>query len=287
MANLSLLTLVPAAQEELAFKKRALSTAIAAAKGQLIVATDADCSMGSGWLEQIAADFQQRQWQMLVMPVALHAKGTAVGLFDQLEFMTLQGITGASAASGQLSLCNGANLAYQKSAFTTVDGFSGISHIASGDDMLLMHKMQSAFPGQVKYLKSTACIVHTDAAESWPALLQQRIRWAGKAGHYSDKKIMPVLLLVYALNALLLFLPLSWLLLGNGPAPVLLGVYCTAFVLKIGVELRLLQPVAKFFQQENSLWAFPFFQPLHLLYVLLIGLLAKTVPARWKGRKIS
>ncbi len=33
-------------------------------------------------------------------------------------------------------MCNGANLAYEKSAFYEVGGFNNIDNIASGDDML-------------------------------------------------------------------------------------------------------------------------------------------------------
>jgi len=38
-------------------------------------------------------------------------------------------------------MCNGANLAYEKQAFFDVNGFEGIDDVASGDDMLLMHKL--------------------------------------------------------------------------------------------------------------------------------------------------
>ncbi len=58
-----------------------------------------------------------------------------------MDFMVLQGITGASVYKKIHSMCNGANLAYERKLFYEVDGFTGIDHIASGDDMLLMHKI--------------------------------------------------------------------------------------------------------------------------------------------------
>ena len=42
-------------------------------------------------------------------------------------------------------MCNGANLAYERKAFFEVNGFTGIDHIASGDDMLLMQKIAQRF----------------------------------------------------------------------------------------------------------------------------------------------
>ena len=74
-----------------------------------------------------------------------------------MDFMVLQGITGAVVYKNNLSMCNGANLAYEKKAFYEVNGFAGIDHIASGDDMLLMHKIWKKYPDRVHYLKSKEC----------------------------------------------------------------------------------------------------------------------------------
>ena len=56
-------------------------------------------------------------------------------------------------------MCNGANLAYEKKVFYEVDGFEGIDEIASGDDMLLMHKIQKVYPDRIMFLKSPDVIV--------------------------------------------------------------------------------------------------------------------------------
>ena len=65
----------------------------------------------------------------------------AFHIFQSLDFLSLQGITAASVFSRFHTMCNGANLAYEKKAFEEVSGFAGIDQIASGDDMLLMHKI--------------------------------------------------------------------------------------------------------------------------------------------------
>ncbi len=75
--------------------------------------------------------------------------------------MTLQGITGASVYKKVHNMCNGANLAYEKKRFYEVNGFEGIDNIASGDDMLLMHKIENKYPGKIGYIKSANVIVQT------------------------------------------------------------------------------------------------------------------------------
>ncbi|MCH5689775.1 hypothetical protein LWM68_39450 [Niabella sp. W65] len=83
----------------------------------------------------------------------------------------MQGITGASVAGKKHNMCNGANLAYKREVFYEVDGFKGIDNIASGDDMLLMHKIWKRYPNQIGYLKAKEAIVETEAAPTWKAFL--------------------------------------------------------------------------------------------------------------------
>src|SRR5688572_241113 len=191
------------------YKKKAIEVAIERSVGDLIVTTDADCWMGADWLYTIAAFYETEQPAFIAAPVAIHCGNRFLEIFQALDFMTLQGITGAAVHREAHSMCNGANLAYEKRAFYEVNGFSSIDTIASGDDMLLMHKISHRYIGRVKYLKATAAIVHTEPAASWRAFLNQRIRWASKADKYDDKSMLPVLVVVYFLNVLLLVLPIT------------------------------------------------------------------------------
>ena len=112
----------------------------------------------------------------------------------------LQGITGAGIFRQKLSMSNGANFSYEKKVFDEVGGFKGIDSIASGDDMLLLHKISKMYPGRIHYLKSKDAIVKTEPMKTWREFFNQRIRWASKAAKYDDKRIFFVLLLVYLVN---------------------------------------------------------------------------------------
>jgi cellulose synthase/poly-beta-1,6-N-acetylglucosamine synthase-like glycosyltransferase len=179
-------------------------------------------------------------------------------------------------------MCNGANLAYEKNVFFKVGGFEGIDQLASGDDMLLMQKIRDRYPDEIAFLKSKEVIVNTHPAETLKDFINQRIRWASKAGYYTDKKIAAVLLLVYLLNA--------WLLI--------LGIfsffYLAAFYLliisllvKTIAELFFLFPVARFFEKQKQLWWFLPAQPFHILYTVIAGWLGKFGSYQWKGRKVK
>ena len=140
-------------------------------------------------------------------PVKFVNNGSFISVFQSLDFISLQGITAASVSAGFHSMCNGANLAYSKEAFYSVNGFKGVDDVASGDDMLLMHKIKDKYPTQIGYLFHVNAIVETLPMQGWKSFINQRIRWASKASDYSDKKISLVLLLVYVFNLVLLILP--------------------------------------------------------------------------------
>jgi biofilm PGA synthesis N-glycosyltransferase PgaC len=178
-------------------------------------------------------------------------------------------------------MCNGANLAYEKKIFDEVDGFAGIDQIASGDDMLLMHKIRKRYPEKVLYLKSKEAIVTTQPVKTWKEFFSQRIRWASKARQYDDKRIFPVLLLVYLFN-------LSFLaILVAGFWHPFYWISAIIFLLiKTLVELPFFWSLSSFFNKRWAIKWFFFFQPLHIFYTIISGLFGQFGKYEWKGRKV-
>lgn len=266
------------------YKKKAIEIAVQRSKGELLLTTDADCFMGNNWLGTIAAYYESTQAQLMVMPVMLTNDQQPLGIFQLLDFMSLQGITGASVFKKMHSMCNGANMAYTRNAFETVNGFKGIDHIASGDDMLLMHKIAKRFPEEIHYIKSEAVIVRTAPMQSLRSFFQQRIRWASKADRYDDKSIFWVLLMVYLLNVMLLVIPFLFFFLYD---PFLLITWGSFLLVKIVAEMYYLGPVATFFGEFALLRVFPLAEPFHIVYTVLAGWLGKFGSYEWKGRKVK
>lgn len=261
-------------------KKKAIEAGIAHATGALVVVTDADCTPPPHWLRLVAGFYQQEDPAFIVAPVCFTAPNTLLGIFQSLDFMMLQGITAASVQAGAHSMCNGANLAYEREAFYSVNGFAGIDARASGDDMLLLYKIWQQQPHRIRYLKHPETIISTPAQESWKSFLTQRIRWSSKATYYQDKRVTAVLLFVYAFNCwcgVLLAGAIFWPYY-RGAALVCLGV-------KTGTELIFLYPVAAFFGRRPLLWYFPLLQPLHIAYTITIGVLSRKKTYEWKGRR--
>ena len=280
------------ANEINSYKKKAIEISIQQSNGELIVTTDADCIFPKNWLTTIASFYESKRPAFIVMPVLISYGKKMIEVFQSLDFMTLQGITGASVHEKFHSMCNGANLAYTKEAFIAVNGFKGIDNIASGDDMLLMHKIYNQFPNNIEYLKSREVIVTTNPVSTIQQFFNQRIRWASKADQFDDKRIFIVLIIVYFLNVLMMVLPIVALISNRSISIIniqlsMFNFYASLLLIKTIFELFFLYPVAKFFNQTKLLWWFPIAQPFHIVYTVIAGWLGKFGKYTWKERSVK
>jgi cellulose synthase/poly-beta-1,6-N-acetylglucosamine synthase-like glycosyltransferase len=265
-----------------AYKKKAIEIGIRESEGELILTTDADCMMCNYWLLSIVQYYESHRPKLIASPVLYTNDGSWFHHFQSIDFTTMQGITAALSATRSGTMCNGANLAYTRQAFEAVHGFEGIDDIASGDDMLLMYKIEQQFPGKTTYLKCRDSIVYTHPMPTVQSFLTQRTRWASKANKFKDNRIRFVLWLVYACNAVfpMLFVAAFF----ETEAMV---AFTFLAVGKTVVELMLLYPVSIFFFKKSELYWFPVLQGLHILYILYAGLKGQSGSYQWKDRTVT
>ena len=264
-----------------AYKKKAIEIAIQQSNGELIITTDADCRMCQYWVRSIVRYYETYRHQLIASPVLFTTDARWFQTFQSIDFTAMQGITGALSATHSGTMCNGANLAYTRKAFNAVNGFNGIDDIASGDDMLLMHKIEQRFPRKTSYLKCKDAIVYTSPMPTLKTFLQQRTRWASKANTFEDKRITAVLAIVYLFN--LLFPVLLIASFFNNQS---ISAFIFLWLLKTALEVSLLLPVSAFFHKKKELTYFALLQFIHIPYVLYAGLRGQTGTYEWKGRQV-
>lgn len=264
-----------------AYKKKAIEIAIQQSNGELIITTDADCRMCQYWVRSIVRYYETYRHQLIASPVLFTTDNSWFQTFQSIDFTAMQGITGALSATHSGTMCNGANLAYTRKAFNAVNGFNGIDDIASGDDMLLMHKIEQRFPRKTSYLKCKDAIVYTSPMPTLKTFLQQRTRWASKANTFEDKRITAVLAIVYLFN---LLFPV--LLIASFFNNQFISAFIFLWLLKTALEVSLLLPVSAFFHKKKELTYFALLQFIHIPYVLYAGLRGQTGTYEWKGRQV-
>ncbi|WP_310589822.1 glycosyltransferase family 2 protein [Larkinella soli] len=262
-------------------KKRAIRQSIALATGDLIVTTDGDCRVGPRWLEIIALHYRQTGARMITGPITFLPEHTAFDYLQTVESSSLIGSGAATLALGLPTMCNGANLIYEKRAFEEVGGFDGTEHIASGDDEFLMHKIAKRFPNGVRFLKNPDAVVRTTPQPTLKAFYHQRKRWASKWKAYESYLPSLLAFFVFTSNLSVLITLAGWAAaaLSSSQLIWLIG-------LKAVPEWLFLGSVLVFLGKRKTLPWIPVTQLVYPFYVVFFGLVAQRKGFRWKGRDL-
>lgn len=261
-------------------KKFALSRAMEGLQTDIILTTDADCTMGPQWVESMVGYFMEEQVKMVCGPVTFREEKNLFDHFQTLEFASLVGSGAAGLHRGKPSMCNGANLAYRYQAFKKAGGYAAHAHITSGDDEFLMHQFFEKNEASVRFAKSREALVHTLPQANPLAFLNQRKRWAGKWKHYQISHPRNLALGIFFFHLLWLLVPVIWYFEGR-PATDL---YLSAFVLRAFGNMVFLRQVMEFLEKPFHTLHFMLLELLYSPYVVVFGLLANFGGYTWKGK---
>lgn len=263
-------------------KKSALAKGIRHAVGSIIITTDADCRLKPGWLRSINNSFTDDTVKMTFGPVRIESDHTVFSTMQAIEFSSLIGSGAATAAFGFPTLCNGANLAFTKDAFTETGGYDGNEHIASGDDEFLMRKIEAKYPNAIRFNNNPDSIVTTHAQKNLQSFLAQRIRWAGKWKYHDGTNSKLLAVYVFLFHLLVMTLPF-FVLMGDISVYIMLGL----LVAKALVEFFFLHRVSRWLGVSWHAFSFLALQFLYPLYAVGVALVALFKKPAWKGRALT
>ncbi|MDY2585823.1 glycosyltransferase [Winogradskyella aquimaris] len=260
-------------------KKDAITTAMKMAQHDWIVTTDADCVIPKYWLDAFDECIQTNQPNCIVAPVTYSDGSSFLKRFQILDILSLQGAAIGGFGLKIPFLSNGANFAYRKALFQSVDGFTGNNNLASGDDIFLLEKFKKEEPKSVFYLKSDKAIVTTKPMADFKPLIQQRLRWASKTSRNPSWFSKLVGLIVFSGNlACIAVLPV--LLLGYITPRIAIAL----LVIKLSIDFLLLFKTARFFKQESILFSYVWSCLLYPFFSVYIAILSLFKSYQWKGR---
>lgn len=266
------------------YKKKAIQTAIAQSTGELIITTDADCRMGADWLKTVVNFYEENDYKMISSPVAYFDENNIFERCQALEFSYLIGLGASTIGNNKPTTCNGANLAYEREAFHTVNGFAGIDDLASGDDELLLHKIVAKFGNKVGFLKNKDAVVYTRAKATLKAFIQQRKRWASKSTRYKTKWIVLLGLVIWLFNLSMVVNAICSIIFMSSP---FLKVFLVQIIIKIAIEMIFLLGVTSFFKRKELLILQPLVSFLHVIYIVYIGIAGNSGKYNWKDRMVK
>ena len=252
-------------------KKNALIQAIAKARGEIILATDADCIVPGEWLSEMAAQFDEKTVMVLGHSLLLRQKGWLNRLlrFDNLFSAIL---TAAPTLIGFPVTSVGRNLAYKKSSYHNSGGYERLSVYKSGDDVHLTELFRSKIKGKIKFCFSKQSFTLSKPPDTLKEIFQQQIRKNSKILKKSAPTILFSLFL-FIYHILLIVFPFLY---------SSLQIWFLLLGAKLFCEFITLTVAAVKFSETSLIPAIPLMQIFYPVYVSFLGIIGLFQKYEWK-----
>ena len=192
-------------------KKFALSKLIHAASSEYIWLHDDDVVLPRA--VNIQYPISNIQSDLIILPLRMESLSDKPSLLEKLqiaEYAAIQELTIRAAKRGQAVMCSGANLIVKREVWLECEKDLHFE-IPSGDDMFLLEAVKRrGYTVSVVDEPTYTAIVRP--ITSWCTFFHQRMRWAGKAPHYTDRDIIRCGALITIANILQILCPLILLI---------------------------------------------------------------------------
>lgn len=163
-------------------KANAIDNAIEIAKGEIIITTDADCTVSPSWAKTIASYYKDNVG--IVCGYTTQKADRFFSGMQAVDFIFLLTVAAGAMNLGRPNSCIGNNMSYRKSAYNEAGGYKKIPFSVTEDFKLLMaiyelKKYKVIFP------LDAGALVTSKPCPTFKSLYSQKKRW-GVGGLDSD-----------------------------------------------------------------------------------------------------
>lgn len=255
-------------------KKGAISKAISVSKYDILAFTDADCKPDKLWLSILNEHFTSKV-DFVAGYSFLTFKSKFFSYLKNLERAALFAVISGSFGLGWKISCTGGNMAYRKQIFEQANGFSGIGHIRSGDDDLLLQKMRK-FIRKVRFMFSPNSHVISSGNDKTNDKIQQETRRGSKWRYYtSEIKLLTLFVFLYYLFFALFII---YFIFGS----ISTSLFITLLAIKILPEFLILLSFLIKIKKTKLLSLFPIIELIYIPYFIIFGLKGTFGKYKWK-----
>lgn len=249
-------------------KKAAIEYALKNANNDIILTTDADCSLGPNWIRKLINPFIEENAQLVFGPVVFSDHTTLFYKFQAIEFMSLIASGAGAAGNNRPFMCNAANMAFRKSIFVSNQGY-----IASGDDVFLLHHVKRN-KGRIFFVKEREAIVRTNPKPTLSDFINQRKRWASKSSSYKDRSALWSAFLVFSTNFFLIYFIIM----------LQFKIFILMYLFKSIIDYLFLRKVSVFFHFQKLMHLFWILQIIYPFYIVWVSVASQFYSYNWKNR---
>ena len=276
-------------------KKSALAQGIEASSGELLLLTDADCAPPPDWVAATAARFSEPEIGVVAGYARPRQPQKVRERLLALDNALIGALSAGSIGMGSPLACTGRNVAYRRRVYEETGGFEAIGHLVGGDDVYFVRHVAAATSWQIVYSCCQAIVECATDPVGISAVINQKLRHASKAGHYTGAARF-VGAVAYVFHALLL-VAVSQLLLqavnwtGSLFCHPDLQLSTNAAILvwgaKLGVDLALVWRFLRPGAERSLLRYLPLLEIVYIPYVLLFVPLGGMGWFRWKAGRLD
>lgn len=257
-------------------KAGALHHGIGLSSGDILLTTDADCTVGPRWVRSMARRCTA-DTPFVSGPVRLDWKEKWFDRVQAVEMTALVAFGGGSLVAGFPTICNGANVAVRRDLLAD---YPEPDTVAA--DEVLLQRVAYASDRNVAFEAHPDAVVDTRCVDTLDAYLEQRARWAWMGTRYPHVVPTATAVLHWLVHAAMLAV-----LLGSIVMPAWQPYAIGALLVKMAGDGLLVAPAARHLGQHDLTRTFI---PASLLWVpsvVVVGLLGTFGTVHWKGRRIG
>ena len=258
--------------DQLRGKANAITQGIDVSSGEIILMTDADCTVPPTWARATVQQYSENTGVVAGLTL-LRPEGWFAGM-QSLDWAYILAVASASMGLKNPLSCIGNNFSFRKKAYDDVGGYRGIPFSVT-EDFALFKAITGSGRWGYRYPLEKESLVFSKACTTIPELYRQKRRW-GVGGKDMPVSGLSIMVIAFCMHALIL----AGFFLQQSIPVFLLGVG-----LKLACDYAILRVPLQRTGQLSQLKYFWLFEIYYTVYVIVLPfavfLGGKVV---WKGR---
>jgi cellulose synthase/poly-beta-1,6-N-acetylglucosamine synthase-like glycosyltransferase len=259
-------------------KITALQRGIAHAQGDLLLFTDADCTMPATWIACMATYFVPDVGAVIGYAELTTPNNRVIEQLQAFDYFANMTLAAGATRLGRPLGAGGANIAYRRTAYNEAGGFAALPPNVIADDMALVQQIADHTTCRIAFCDDPGAVVRSPAVATTKDAVNRQLRWLHGGGDvlHRNWSLLIISGTLGMFNGMLLGFPLFL------RTARLRRSLRRALLLRLVVDLFAYGVMARRVGNLGMLRSFPLWLPVQIVWTNVLPLLALVRRWRWK-----